>query len=117
MQERLHGAAVALSRSDDVARSWRAVSTPTRMTANRHLRALIAVVMLAAAQGGTYEISDVRCIPIDDDNAVLVYTGTAYRDGTEPAFRGAMSSVYHRTGDSWRLALYQQTSMAATLST
>lgn len=57
----------------------------------------------------TYEISDVRCIPIDDDNAVLVYTGTAYRDGAEPAFRAAMSSVYHRTGDSWRLALYQQT--------
>ena len=65
----------------------------------------------------TYEISDVRCIRIDEDNAALVYTGTGYRDGTEPAFRGAMSSVYHRTGDSWRLALYQQTSMAATLST
>lgn len=65
----------------------------------------------------TYEISDVRCIQIDEDNAALVYTGTGYRDGTEPAFRGAMSSVYHRTGDSWRLALYQQTSMAATLST
>ena len=65
----------------------------------------------------TYEISDARCIPIDDDNAALVYTGTGYRDGTEPAFRGAMSSVYHRTGDRWRLALYQQTSMAATLST
>ena len=30
----------------------------------------------------TYEISDVRCIPIDDDNAALVYTGTAFRDGT-----------------------------------
>jgi hypothetical protein len=65
----------------------------------------------------TYEISDVRCIPIDEDNAALVYTGTAWRDGAEPAFRGAMSSVYHRTGDTWRLALYQQTSMDATLST
>lgn len=31
---------------------------PTRMTANRHLRVLIAVVMLAAAVGGTYEIID-----------------------------------------------------------
>ncbi len=59
----------------------------------------------------TYEISDVRCIPIDDDNAALVYTGTAWRDGAEPAFRGVMSSVYHRTGDAWRLALYQQTQM------
>ncbi len=59
----------------------------------------------------TYEISDVRCIPIDDDNAALVYTGTAWRDGAEPAFRGVMSSVYHRAGDAWRLALYQQTQM------
>lgn len=32
----------------------------------------------------TYEISDVRCIPIDDDNAALVYTGTAWRDGANP---------------------------------
>ncbi|HEY6726110.1 MAG TPA: hypothetical protein VI197_18875 [Polyangiaceae bacterium] len=31
---------------------------PTRMTANRHLRVLIAVVMLAATSGGTYEISE-----------------------------------------------------------
>jgi hypothetical protein len=31
---------------------------PTRMTANRHLRVLIAVVMLAATLGGTYEIGD-----------------------------------------------------------
>jgi hypothetical protein len=57
----------------------------------------------------TYEISDVRCISIDDDNAVLVYTGTGYRDGAEPAFVGAMSSVYHRTDAGWRLGLYQQT--------
>lgn len=56
-----------------------------------------------------YEISDVRCIPIDDGNAVLVYTGTAHRDGTQPAFRAVMSSVYHRTADGWRLGLYQQT--------
>lgn len=31
---------------------------PKRMTANRHLRVLIAVVMLAATAGGSYEISD-----------------------------------------------------------
>ncbi|MFZ0835718.1 MAG: nuclear transport factor 2 family protein [Mycobacterium sp.] len=57
----------------------------------------------------TYDIADVRLIIVDDDNAILVYTGTAYRDGDEAAFVGAMSSVYHRTGDGWKLALYQQT--------
>jgi hypothetical protein len=57
----------------------------------------------------TYEIGDVRLIEVDDDNAVLVYTGTAYRDGEEPAFVGAMTSAYHRTDGGWKLALYTQT--------
>lgn len=59
----------------------------------------------------SYQISDVRCIRIDADNAVLVYTGTGYRDGPEPAFTGTMSSVYHRRDGQWRLALYQQTEL------
>lgn len=59
-----------------------------------------------------YEISGVRLIAVDDDNAILVYVGTAYRDGDEPAFVGAMSSVYHRIEGVWRLALYQQTRKA-----
>jgi hypothetical protein len=57
---------------------------------------------------GKYEIGDVRLITVDD----LVYTGTAYRDGEEPAFVGAMSSAYHRTADGWKLALYTQTRLA-----
>lgn len=56
-----------------------------------------------------YEISGVRLIALDDDNAALVYTGTAYRDEEDPAFVGAMSSVYHRVDGVWKLALYQQT--------
>ena len=56
-----------------------------------------------------YELSGVHVIVLDDDNAVLVYTGTAYRDGQEPAFVGAMSSVYHRVDGLWKQALYQQT--------
>ncbi len=42
----------------------------------------------------TYEISDVRLVGTGKDGAALVYIGTAYRDATEPAFVGAMSSVY-----------------------
>ncbi len=59
-----------------------------------------------------YDIADVRLIDVDDDNAALVYTGTAYRDGDEPVFVGAMSSAYHRTADGWKLALYTQTRIA-----
>jgi hypothetical protein len=56
-----------------------------------------------------YEISDVRLIAVDADTAILVYTGTAYRDGEDPAFVGAMTSAYHRTDGVWKLALYTQT--------
>ncbi len=57
----------------------------------------------------TYDIEDVRVITVDSATAILVYTGVAYRDGDDPAFTGAMSSVYHRVDGSWKLALYQQT--------
>ncbi|PQE00343.1 hypothetical protein MPNTM1_00085 [Mycolicibacterium parafortuitum] len=64
-----------------------------------------------------YEISDVRVVPIDDDTAALVYTGTGWRDGeegpSEKPFVGAMSSVYHRTAQGWALALYQQSPVAS----
>lgn len=56
-----------------------------------------------------YAISDERVISIGADAAALVYTGTAYRDPDEPAFVGAMSSVYVRTDGGWRMTLYQQT--------
>ncbi|MBK0420414.1 nuclear transport factor 2 family protein [Leucobacter sp. CSA1] len=57
----------------------------------------------------SYEIADERLISLSDDQAILVYTGRAYRDEEEPAFVALMSSVYTRDGDEWRLALYQQT--------
>ena len=60
-----------------------------------------------------YEIGDVRLVELDGDNAILIYTGQAYRDGDEPAFVGAMSSVYHRTDEGWNLALYQQTEVSS----
>lgn len=61
----------------------------------------------------TYDIADERLISLGDDDAILVYTGRAYRDGDEPAFVALMSSVYTRQGGSWRLALYQQTPIPA----
>lgn len=58
-----------------------------------------------------YDISDARLIEAGPDSVVLVYVGSAYRGGDDPDFVGAMSSVYVRRGDDWRLALYQQTPM------
>lgn len=59
-----------------------------------------------------YDIDEVRLIQISEDTAALVYTGTGWRDGSDEPFVGAMSSVYHRTGAGWKLALYQQSEKA-----
>lgn len=60
-----------------------------------------------------YDIADEQLIVLDDDDAVLVYTGRAYRAEDEPAFIALMSSVYTRRDGTWRLALYQQTPVPA----
>ncbi len=45
----------------------------------------------------TCAIDDVRLIRGGSDSATLVYVGTAYREGDEPAFTGVMSSAYQHT--------------------
>lgn len=59
-----------------------------------------------------YEIDDVRLIQISADTAALVYTGRGWREDDDEPFVGAMSSVYHRSGGRWKLALYQQSAKA-----
>lgn len=51
-----------------------------------------------------YELSGVHVIVLDDDNAVLVYTGTAYRDGQEPRSSAPCpaSITGSRAPGSWR---------------
>ncbi|MFY1697505.1 nuclear transport factor 2 family protein [Solwaraspora sp. WMMA2101] len=56
-----------------------------------------------------YDIADERLIALDGDQAIVLYSGRAYREEPEPAFVALMSSVYTRQGGDWRLALYQQT--------
>ena len=57
----------------------------------------------------SYDIEDVRLVDAGVDAAAIVYVGTGYRDGDQPAFMGVMSSIYVRQDGRWRLALYQQT--------
>ena len=71
-------------------------------------RATVRAALGQSPPWARYEIADVRLIEISEDAAALVYTGTAHRDGTEEPFVAAMSSVYHRGVDGWKLALYQQ---------
>lgn len=76
-------------------------------------RDAVASALSQAPPWRAYDIDDARVVDVDDDTAILVYTGTAYRDGSEPAFVGAMASAYHRTDGEWRLALYTQTRIEA----
>jgi hypothetical protein len=62
-----------------------------------------------ATPWASYDIDDVRLVDAGPDGAALVYLGTGYRIGDQPAFVGIMSSLYVRRNGDWRLALYQQT--------
>ena len=53
---------------------------------------------------GSYEMADVRVVPLGQDAAALVYVGTGHREGDEPSFVGVMSSVYVRRAGGWKLA-------------
>lgn len=77
-------------------------------------RASVVESLEQAPPWRTYTIDDVRLIRSGSDGATLVYVGTAYREGDQPAFVGVMSSVYRRDDDVWRLALYQQTPIPPT---
>ncbi|MGY1601483.1 nuclear transport factor 2 family protein [Geodermatophilus sp. SYSU D00815] len=56
-----------------------------------------------------FEIESARVVAAGASAAVLVYTGRAWRDESEPPFVGAMTSTYVRSDDGWRLAAYTQT--------
>ncbi|MEU8897487.1 nuclear transport factor 2 family protein [Nocardia sp. NPDC048505] len=71
-------------------------------------RAAVVDSLRDAPPWRAFEIEDPRIVDLGAGK-VLVYTGLAYREGDEPAFRGVMSSTYVPTGASWRLACYQQT--------
>ena len=58
----------------------------------------------------TYSIDEPTVVPVADVVRALVYHGTGHRGDTD--FRGAMTSVYVRTPEGWRLALFQQTPSA-----
>ena len=55
----------------------------------------------------SYEMSDVRVLPLTDDSGVVAYTATAVRDGK--AYTALFNSTYVHKDGEWRLALHQQT--------
>lgn len=72
-------------------------------------RADVVAALGKAPPWASYEMDDVRVVPIGEDSAALVYLGTGHREGDAPSFVGVMSSVYVRRNGEWKLAIYQQT--------
>ncbi|SDC94657.1 nuclear transport factor 2 family protein [Glycomyces harbinensis] len=72
-------------------------------------RAQAAASLRDAPPWAGYELTDATLVPLGEGAAALVYTGRAWREGSETRFEALMSSAYVRTADGWRLALYQQT--------
>jgi len=75
-------------------------------------RDAVTAALGQAPPWSAFELSDARVVRAGADTAALVYIGTAERDDADTPFVGAMSSLYQRTGDGWRLVLYQQTAVA-----
>jgi hypothetical protein len=55
----------------------------------------------------SFELSDERVLELTEGSAVVAYRATARRGGTD--YTALFNSTYVRAGDSWRLALHQQT--------
>jgi hypothetical protein len=69
----------------------------------------VAASLDGAPPWAGYEILDPRLVELGGGARALVYTGRAWREDGPGEFNALMSSVYVRSDDGWRLALYQQT--------
>jgi hypothetical protein len=104
---------------------WRALSTDG-VAAAAHYERILADDVLVMLPGGlviddrervvdsmsgdpweSFELSGERVLPLDADAAVVAYQATARR--ADATYIGLFNSTYIRDGDSWRLALHQQT--------
>jgi hypothetical protein len=65
------------------------------------------VASMGGAPWSSYELGDLRVVPLGADVAVVAYRVTASRGGT--AYDALIASTYVREAEAWRLAVHQQT--------
>lgn len=63
---------------------------------------------LAAQPWKSYQIDDLRTLPLGDEAATVVYKVTAKREGREP-YEALISSTYALDAGAWKLVHHQQT--------
>ena len=62
----------------------------------------------AAEPWERFELEEPRVVELGGDAAALVYTARAKRAGQDE-YVAAMTTVYRRDGDDWKLVIHQQT--------
>jgi hypothetical protein len=62
---------------------------------------------MRGAPWSSYELRDMRVLPLGADAAVVAYSGSATRGDHE--YEALFNSTYVREDDGWRMALHQQT--------
>jgi hypothetical protein len=69
----------------------------------------VVAALAEAPAWASFELADARAVAVGGGGAALVYRATALRDAGAPPFVAAMTSVYAKDGQRWRLVLYTQT--------
>lgn len=105
--------------------SWRALATDGDAAAAHYEKVLADDVLMLLPDGlviddrqqaidsmrgapwEDFELTDERVLELDAGAAVVAYRATARRTGQD--YRALFNSTYVRDGDTWRLALHQQT--------
>jgi Domain of unknown function (DUF4440) len=64
--------------------------------------------LASAPPWDSYELHDIRVLPLSETTGSVVYTVEARRQG-QPAYRAVMSSTYALHEGTWKLALHTQT--------
>ena len=62
---------------------------------------------MGGAPWDTYELEEIRVVPLGEEAAVVAYGATAVRGETQVS--SLFNSTYVRVGGRWRLAVHQQT--------
>jgi hypothetical protein len=66
----------------------------------------------AAPPWASFDLQNLRVLPLTDAAASVIYTVEAKRPG-QPLYRAAMSSTYVQHDCTWKLALHTQTPLTA----
>jgi hypothetical protein len=75
-------------------------------------KAAAIAALVGAAPWASYELDDLRAVPLGDDAGLVTYHAWARRERDPQPYEAFMTSVYRREENTWRLVVHQQTPVA-----